>query len=52
MKFNRNTKFGEKSTCRFRIGIRNLPKFDLSTQKSQECSLSWAPFEQSINCLS
>ena len=31
-------KFGEESTCRFKIGIRNLTHFDLSTQKSQKFS--------------
>ena len=31
--------FGEESTCCFKIGIRDLTKFDLSTQKSQTCSL-------------
>ena len=36
MKLKRDTKFGEESTCRFKIGIRNLTNFDLSTQKSQK----------------
>ena len=36
MKLHRNTKFGEESTCRFKIGIRNFTKFDPSTQKSQK----------------
>ena len=31
MKMNRDTKFVEKSTRRFKIGIRNLTKFDPST---------------------
>ena len=39
MKLKRNTKFGEKSTCRFKIGITNLANFDLSTRKSQKFSL-------------
>ena len=30
---NRDTKFAEESTCRFKIGIRNLTNFDLSTRK-------------------
>ena len=34
-----DTKFGEQSTCRFKIDIRNLTNFDLSTQKSQRFSL-------------
>ena len=39
MKLKRDTKFGEESTCRFKIGIRNLTKFDPSTQKSQRFPL-------------
>ena len=35
MKLKRDTKFGEESTCRFKIGISNLIDFDLDTQKSQ-----------------
>ena len=38
MKRKRDTKFGEESTC-FKIGIRNLTNFNLSTQKSQRFSL-------------
>ena len=34
----RDKKFGEESTCRFEIGITNLPKFDMSTRKSQKFS--------------
>ena len=36
MKLEKDAKFGEESTCRFKLGIRNLTKFDLSTQKSQK----------------
>ena len=39
MKLKRDTKFGEESACRFKIGIRNLTNFDLSTQKSQKSSV-------------
>ena len=39
MKLNRDTKFGEEWTCRFKIDIRNLTNFDLSTQKSQNFSI-------------
>ena len=39
MKLNRDTKFGEESTCRFKTDIRNLRNFDLSTRKSQKFSL-------------
>ena len=32
MKLKRDTKFGEESTCRFKIGITNLTKLDPSTR--------------------
>ena len=32
-------KFEEELTCRFKIDMRNLTNFDLSTQKSQKFSL-------------
>ena len=35
MKLKRDTKFGVESTCRFKIDIRNLTNFDLSTRESQ-----------------
>ena len=38
MKLKRDAKFGEESTCRFKIDIRNLTNFDLSTDKSQKVS--------------
>ena len=38
MKLKRDTKFGQESTCRFKTGIKNLTKFDPSTQKSQKFS--------------
>ena len=44
MKLKRDIKFGEESTCRFKIGVRNLTKFDLSSQKSQRFS-QWTPSE-------
>ena len=39
MKLKWDTKFVEESTHCFKIGIRNLTNFDLSTRKSQKCSL-------------
>ena len=36
MKLKRDTKFREESICRFKIDIRSLTKFDLSTEKSQK----------------
>ena len=52
MKMKIDTKFGEESACRLKISIKFLPNFDLSAQKSQRFSLEWAPYEQSIYCLS
>ena len=52
MKLKRDTKFAEELNCYFKIGIRNLTKFDPSTWKPQKFSIYWAPFEQSIYCLS
>ena len=51
MKLKRDAKFGEESAFRFKIVIRNLTNFDLSTRKSQSFSIYWAPFEQRIYCL-
>ena len=39
MKLKRDTKCGEESTCCFKIDVRNLTNFDLSTGKSQKISL-------------
>ena len=41
----RDRKFGEQSTCRFKIGIGSLTKIDQSTQKSQKKKKKdeWAP---------
>ena len=39
MKPKRDTKFGEESNCRFKIGIRDSTNFDQGTRKSQKCSL-------------
>ena len=52
MKLKRDTKFGEKLTCRFKIDINNLTNFDENTQKSQKFSLQWVPLEQIIYSLS
>ena len=51
MKLKWDTKFGEESTFRLKVDLRNLTYFDLSTEKSQKFSLKWAPFEKSIYCL-
>ena len=39
MTLKNDGKFEEELTCRFKIDIRNLTKFDLSTRKSQKCAL-------------
>ena len=39
MKLKGDRKFGEESTCRLKIDIRNLANFDLSSRKSQRFSL-------------
>ena len=47
MKLKRDTKFGEESTCRLKIGIRNLSNFDLNARKSQSLTLMgslWAKY--------
>ena len=36
MKLKKDKKFGEEMTCCFKIGVRNLTNFNLSTQKSQK----------------
>ena len=39
MKLKSDTKFEEELICRFKIDIKNLTNFDLSTQKSQKILL-------------
>ena len=36
MTLKNDTKFGKESTCRFKIHMRNLTNFDLSTGMSQK----------------
>ena len=36
MKLKRDSKFGEKWTCRFKIGINNLTIFDVNTRKFEK----------------
>ena len=52
MTLKNDAKLKKELTCLFKTDMRNLTNFDLSTQKSQKFALSWAPFEQSIFCLS
>ena len=39
MRITNDAKFEEELTCQFKIDIRNLTNFDLSTQKSQKFAL-------------
>ena len=39
MTLKNDEKFAEELTCRFKIDIRNLTKFDPSTRKCQKFSL-------------
>ena len=36
MKLKGDTESGEESTCRFKIGIRNLTNFDLSLESHKD----------------
>ena len=40
MTMKNDEKFEEELTCRFKIDIRNLMNFDLSTQKSQKLNFN------------
>ena len=50
MTLQNDEKSEEELTYRFKIEIRNLMNFVLSTQKSQKFTLKWAAFDQNI-CL-
>ena len=52
MTMKNNAKFEEELTCHFKIDMRILTNFYLSTWNSQKSSFWCAPFEQSIYCLS
>ena len=39
MRMKNGAKFDEDLTCQFKIDMRNLTNFDLSTQKSQKFEL-------------
>ena len=39
MKMKNDAKIEEELTCKFKIDMRNLTHFDLSTQKSQKFAL-------------
>ena len=44
MKMKNDAIFEEEVTCQFKIDMRNLINFDLSTQKSKQFDLLWAFF--------
>ena len=48
MAMKNHAKCEEELTSQFKIDIRNLTKFGLSTRQSQKFALQWASFEQSI----
>ena len=43
-----DTKIEEELTCRFKIDMRNLTNFDLSTQNLQNLHFKWGPSDQHI----
>ena len=48
MTMKNDAKLDEELTCQFKIHMRNLTNFDLSTQKSKKFALYWAAFDQSV----
>ena len=48
MTMDNNSKMEEELTCQFKIDMRNLIIFDLSTQKTQIFAIKQDTFDQSI----
>ena len=48
MAIKNDAKVEENMTCHLKINMWNLMNFDLTTRKSQNFSLYWASFKQSI----
>ena len=48
MTMKNDAKIERELTCQFKIDMRNLKNFDVSTRKSQKFTLWWAVFDQSI----
>ena len=48
MTMKNDTKFDKKLTCRFKINMTNLTKYDQSSWKPRRFSFSWDSFEQSV----
>ena len=48
MAMKNDAKFEKELTCQFKIDMRNLTNFELSTQKFPKFALPWAAFDQSL----
>ena len=48
MAMKNDAKSEKELSCQFKIGLKNLTNFDLSSQKSQKFALKLAAFDQSI----
>ena len=48
MTLKNDEKFEKELTCRFKIDMRNLTNFDLSSRTSQKFALQWVSFGLSI----
>ena len=48
MTMKNDAKFEEELTFQFKIDMRNLTNFEVSTRKSHKFALQWAAFDQSI----
>ena len=48
MTMKNGAKFEQELAIQFKIDMKNLRNFDLSTRKSQKISISWTAFDQSI----
>ena len=52
MTLKKYEKFEKELTYRFKVDMRNVTNFDLSTRKSQKFAIQWPVFDQSMECLS
>ena len=48
MTMKNDTEIEEELTCGFKMDVRNLTNFDLSTQSLQNFHFKWAPSDQRI----
>ena len=49
MTLKKYEKFEKELTQRFKVDMRNVTSFDLSTQKSQKFAIQWPVFDQVWN---